>query len=440
MACPPASRDDFPVAIICALKAEYDAVSLLVEFWDEDGDGYGTAPGDDNTYKTGRIGNVDIVLVHLPDKGNVAAAIAASNLRSSFPKLKLVFLTGVCGGVPTTATDQEMVLGDVIISKSIIQYYSRQYHGSFEMRERLLEPVKSVQSLLVTLEADHWRKRLKDQAAGFLKHLQANASSKGQQAKYMYPGTANDRLFEYDYRHKHQLSMTHVCAECHESSGSTCYKSRELSCEELGCSDGHVVRRDRLELKRSLEEYGLTDEAQAPDVFFGRFASGDMVIKSGEQRDKIAKQHGIRAFEMEGAGVWEQVPCIIVKGVCDYADSHKNKTWQTFAAATAASMVRALVEHLSPSMRAGAPDRPGRLAHRAGAVTNLTYLPQYQEEQVLCYRCDRDTHKLRRCYALEKTVWEGRANRKDQGRCMNCGASDHWWKECDWENLLKRRK
>lgn len=58
------------------------------------------------------------------------------------------------------------------------------------------------------------------------------------------------------------------------------------------------------------------------------------------------------AFEMEGAGVWGEVPCIVIKGVCGYADSYKIKTWQTFAAATAASVARAIVEHHCQSMRA----------------------------------------------------------------------------------------
>ncbi|KAH7118066.1 hypothetical protein B0J13DRAFT_532904 [Dactylonectria estremocensis] len=52
---------------------------------------------------------------------------------------------------------------------------------------------------------------------------------------------------------------------------------------------------------------------------------------------------GILAFEMEGAGIWDEVPCIVVKGVCDYTDSHKNKSWQAFAAATAASVAKALL-------------------------------------------------------------------------------------------------
>ncbi|KAH8651690.1 hypothetical protein BGZ61DRAFT_541995 [Ilyonectria robusta] len=47
---------------------------------------------------------------------------------------------------------------------------------------------------------------------------------------------------------------------------------------------------------------------------------------------------------MEGAGVWDEVPCIVVKGVCDYADCHKYKGWQSFAAATAASACKAILE------------------------------------------------------------------------------------------------
>jgi nucleoside phosphorylase len=65
-------------------------------------------------------------------------------------------------------------------------------------------------------------------------------------------------------------------------------------------------------------------------------------MKSAEERDRIAKIDDIIAFEIEAGGVWEEVPCIIVKGVCDYADSHKNKKWQDFAAATAAAVMKAL--------------------------------------------------------------------------------------------------
>ncbi len=65
------------------------------------------------------------------------------------------------------------------------------------------------------------------------------------------------------------------------------------------------------------------DDKQQPMIHIGSIASGDKVMKSGEDRDIIATKEGIIAFEMEGAGVWREIPCIVVKGVCDYADCHK---------------------------------------------------------------------------------------------------------------------
>ncbi|KAJ4359271.1 hypothetical protein N0V85_009456 [Neurospora sp. IMI 360204] len=59
-------------------------------------------------------------------------------------------------------------------------------------------------------------------------------------------------------------------------------------------------------------------------VFIGRMGSGDKVIRSAQHRQELADR-GVIGLEMEGAGVWDQLPCIVVKGVCDYADSHKNK-------------------------------------------------------------------------------------------------------------------
>lgn len=81
-------------------------------------------------------------------------------------------------------------------------------------------------------------------------------------------------------------------------------------------------------------------------------ASGDTVLKSGEDRDRMAKKEGVIAFEMEGAGIWEEIPCIIVKGVCDYADAHKNKRWQDFAAATAAAAAKALLHRYPKTEKA----------------------------------------------------------------------------------------
>ncbi|KPM39642.1 hypothetical protein AK830_g6899 [Neonectria ditissima] len=329
--CPPVNRDAFEIAIVCALPLEYNAVSLLVDhYWDKDGDIYGRAVGDANTYTTGRIGKFDVVLVLLSNMGKVSAANSAAGLRLSYPKVRLVLLTGVCGGVPNLGTDEELLLGDVVISETIVQYdYGRHFPDGFAMKgtveDVLGRPTKNIRNLVSILRTDRAQEQLKQRAAFFLQRLQ-------------------EKLFEASFRHKHYTALDCQCMNCHSSSDPVCDESRKLSCDELGCDVTNIVLRERLKLKRQLENEGRSKDAQAPSIFVGRIGSGDKVLKSGEDRDRIAKQHDLLAFGMEGAGVWDEIPCIVTKGVCDYADSHKSKSWQAFAAATAASVTKALLE------------------------------------------------------------------------------------------------
>jgi nucleoside phosphorylase len=76
-------------------------------------------------------------------------------------------------------------------------------------------------------------------------------------------------------------------------------------------------------------------------------------MKSGQHRDEIVRTEQVIGFEMEGSGVWDNVPCIIIKGVCDYADSHKNKLWQEYAAATGASAAKTFLEYWIPANSGG---------------------------------------------------------------------------------------
>ncbi|KAM4054939.1 hypothetical protein HRG_005756 [Hirsutella rhossiliensis] len=288
LAAQPSHRGDFDVAIICALPLEYDAACLLFdEFYDEDGDLYGRATGDLNTYTTGRIGNHSVVVALLNRMGKASAA------------------------------GNEILLGDVVIGKTIVQYdFGRQYPDKYMRKDaagdNLGIPSKEVRNMLVRFETERGRKRLQQSTAAFLKQLQANAARDKLGNKYQYPGTAEDKLFRSNYRHKHRTSP--VC-----------------SCKQ------------RLREKQAMEQE-VTDGAQDPDIFVGSIASGDTVMKSGDDRDEIAARERVIGFEMEAAGVWEELPSIVVKGVCDYADSHKHKRWQNFAAATAASAMKALLE------------------------------------------------------------------------------------------------
>jgi len=337
----PRRREDFQIAIICALPLEYDAVSLLFDqFWDEEGEQYGRAQGDANTYTSGRIGKYDVVLVLLPNMGTAAAAGAAASFRSSYPGLKLAFLVGVCGGVPGTGAN-EALLGDVVISKTVQHGLGKQYPNAFVTKDtvddNLGRPNKDIRSLIASFETELGRERLQRMASQYLKDLQSTAARKRRRCNYQYPGAAEDKLFAATYRHRHRAPQS--CSICDSKTDGFCEEAARTSCAELNCDEGQLVPRQSLETKRNLKP----DDAQCPEILIGRIASGDTVMKSGEHRDQIAKQQNVIAFEMEGAGAWDEVPCIVVKGICDYADSHKSKTWQPFAAATAASVMKAVL-------------------------------------------------------------------------------------------------
>ncbi|KAI5460912.1 hypothetical protein BGZ63DRAFT_388024 [Mariannaea sp. PMI_226] len=356
----PFRREDFEVAIICALPLEYDAVSLLFdEFWDGNGATSRRAMGNDKTYTTGRIGQHIVVLLLLPGMGKVHAASAAATLRSSYIGLRLALLVGICGGVPYVGIE-EVILGDVIISSDVVQYdFGRQYPDRFvrkdTIRDNLSKPSKDIRNLLAIFQSDHGREQLQQRTTAILKQLQAKAIQKKRRTDYSYPGVAEDKLFEASYRHKHHVSPTCVCRNCHDRADRVCDEALDSFCNDLSCDERQLILRERLASKRQVREN--EDDQQNPMIHVGSIASGDKVMKSGEDRDALATEKNVIAFEMEGAGVWEEIPCIVVKGVCDYADSHKNKKWQAFAAATAASTSKAILERFSQASRIPKPTR-----------------------------------------------------------------------------------
>jgi nucleoside phosphorylase len=81
-------------------------------------------------------------------------------------------------------------------------------------------------------------------------------------------------------------------------------------------------------------------------VHRGAIASGELVIKNGVLRDQLAEQYGVLCFEMEAAGTLADFPCIVIRGISDYSDSHKNNQWHGYAAAAAAAYARQLFFHM----------------------------------------------------------------------------------------------
>jgi nucleoside phosphorylase len=99
------------------------------------------------------------------------------------------------------------------------------------------------------------------------------------------------------------------------------------------CSEADTIARDQRD---------STD----PEIRYGVIASGNTPVKNGDEREDILSRlpENVRSkclcIEMEAAGLMNTFPCIVIRCICDYADSHKNDKWQKYAAATAAAFAK----------------------------------------------------------------------------------------------------
>ncbi|KAL0929463.1 kinesin light chain [Colletotrichum truncatum] len=234
-------REDFRIAIICALPLEYDAVSFAFdEIWD-DRNQLGKAMGDCNNYTVGRIGSHHAVLLLLPTMGKVSASGAAATLRLSYTEINLVILAGICGGVPGVGTDTELLLGDAIIS--IVQYdLGRKYPDRFltkvTVEDSLGRPNKEIRSFVATFQTHHIRSRLQDQATQILEQIQQKVTDVGLSNQYKRPAAIEDRLFKPDYVHRH-----HDFDGCGCSESGACEEALATSCDVLQCDLANLVSR-----------------------------------------------------------------------------------------------------------------------------------------------------------------------------------------------------
>ncbi|KAG2416698.1 hypothetical protein HFD88_007914 [Aspergillus terreus] len=326
----PESRKDFTIAIICALPLEAEAVEALFdETYDRLGRYYSKYPYDRNAYINGRIGNHNVVLCYMAEIGKASAASVASSLQISYSGVELALVVGICGGAPNPPNRQEIYLGDVIISDSLIEYHPGGFQRKSGIKDTLGRPKREIRALLNSLGIENARSELQNQIQRYLHLLQQTGT------RWHRP-QIDDSLFRASYHHKHHTSP--IRCGCHEDDihGDICDGAIQATCDELGCDQSQVIR------CRGFRE------AVKISAHIGPVASADTVMKSGQHRDEIVRKDEVIGFEMEGAGVWDNVSCVVIKGVCDYADSHKSKSWQAYAAATGASAAKAFLEYWRP--------------------------------------------------------------------------------------------
>jgi hypothetical protein len=81
-------------------------------------------------------------------------------------------------------------------------------------------------------------------------------------------------------------------------------------------------------------------------VFRGGIASGSRVVKDAQFRDALAKKKDALCFEIEAAELMNRPLCLVIRGICDSSDSHKNDSWQKHAAMSAAANAKEILNIL----------------------------------------------------------------------------------------------
>ncbi|KAE8150415.1 nucleoside phosphorylase domain-containing protein [Aspergillus avenaceus] len=280
------------ICIICALKLEADAVTSLL----------------DTTYPMNPYHDKE----------------SQRRQRSSLPSrrnntLQLAILVGICGAIPKHHNGRHIMLGDIIISKSVTEYSLGTLLPGYKNNLSANHNPSTLNFKTLASDLEKSYHSLETQTSAYLHKTQHST---------IHPSAQQILPFHPNYPHKHRHRQTCKSNACFEN--RVCQDAIASSCDELNCAPQYLLPRYPVHSIR-------------PSIHFGSVASGDIVMKSGVLRDVFAEKEGVVAFEMEAAGVWAYLPCLVVKGVCDYADSHKEKSWQGFAALSAAACAKAVL-------------------------------------------------------------------------------------------------
>ncbi|EWZ77566.1 hypothetical protein FOWG_18036 [Fusarium oxysporum f. sp. lycopersici MN25] len=301
---------DYKVAWIAPLEIEAKAALYLL---DERHRGrFPVDRGDDYVFHAGAMGGHNIIIATLPagqEYGTGSAAALAGQVKKFFPNLWFGLLVGVAAGLPdlSRVPIRDIRLGDVLVGlpdgdgAGLIAYdLGKETEGGFRPLRlnhslAMTEPVVRAAIGSIKLEAP-------SDTEIFLPYYKKIRNCKHATGTFAEPGQDEDILY-------------------------------------LICDNGQEETVERPQ--RSTH--------QRTRVWYGPIGSGDKLLKNAQKRNELRDRYGIIGLEMEAARTMNRIPVGVIRGVCDYGDRHKNKDWQPYAAAMAASYARALLDEIPPN-------------------------------------------------------------------------------------------
>ncbi|PGG95862.1 hypothetical protein GX51_08091 [Blastomyces parvus] len=333
----PPKHEEYQIGWICALPIEAAAAQEMLD------EKFGTLgeqdSADPNVYTLGRIGRHYIVIACLGGQyGTTSATTVAINMKRTFSKsLRFGLVVGIGQGIPSTETD--IRLGDIVISYptdtcgGVLQYDMGKIRegGKLIRTGSLNSPPRSLLAAVDQMRAAAFRED--PLYPSYLqKAIQRNARTR---RNFSRPHSKYDRLFRTQFEHPPGAA----------------------SCDS--CLAEWEIERDE-----------CVDEEQEPQTHFGIIASGNALIEHGETRERLRADTSALCFDMEAAGLMQDFPCLVIRGICDYADSHKNEQWQGYAALAAASYTKELLGYV-PCALAGEVESLGKSTNYIGQRMDL---------------------------------------------------------------------
>ncbi|KAJ4126959.1 hypothetical protein NW768_008580 [Fusarium equiseti] len=293
------SHDSYTIAWICALPLEMSAARAMLDYVH---DALPQHANDSNCYELGTIRQHNVAIACLPDGhyGTNNAAIVFTNMRRSFNNIQLGLMVGIGGGAPGRV---DLRLGDIVVGSKVVQHDmgKAMSDGQFN-RTSIPRPVPSSASTVIS--------SLRSKHHSSPSRVPSILRERSEALLGFERPVSADRLFAATYQHESSIPD---CASCDQSK---------------------LVQR-------------VPRDSNDPVIHYGAIASGNQVIKDSLTRDNLTRELDVICFEMEAAGLMDICPCLPVRGICDYSDSHKAKEWQMYAAATAAAYAREFLEELA---------------------------------------------------------------------------------------------
>lgn len=310
--------DRYTVGWICAIHEEYTASRAFLDEIHDDPDC--VSLNNINHYTLGKLGKHHVVMAVLPDGGygTCSAAIVANDLSHNFPYVRIGLMVGIGGGAPSQ--DHDIRLGDIVVSRpgqgtgGVLQFdFGKAIQDqNFVLTGFKNQPPPVLRTALSGLKAiyESCGHQLEEAITSVLEKIPRL------QKKYRRPDPHTDRLYKSSFVHP---------------------PGNKATCAEV-CTDDPSA----LVLQRTEREDNLM-------IHYGLIGSSNQLMKDAFIRDKLAAEKDVLCFEMEAAGLMDHFPCLVIRGICDYSDSHRNKDWQGYAAMAAAAYAKDFLSQIAPN-------------------------------------------------------------------------------------------